>query len=152
MGVARKTKTGSKSRGTIASRRAVLQGVIAPAVLLAGPAGAVTSSASTPSPSRPSLSAEDPVLVVYNRIRKIVAYLERGGGTPAERDAARRVIPDLDEALLTTPATSPLGVAAKIKELCDHMGWDAQCDDYEARICVSAITDLHRMAEADHHD
>ena len=121
-----------------ATRRAVVCGAVAV------PVGAAVSFWG-PVVASVAPSGMDPVVVAYQRLRRVEALLYGCSGTSAEREAAGRSIPGLERTIVATPATSPAGIAAKLKELVHHMGWFAEPHHYETRLCRSALDDLERM-------
>lgn len=126
--------------GAGATRRAVVCGAVAV------PVGAAVSFWG-PVAVSVGASGTDPVVVAYRGLRRVEALLYGCSGTRGEREAAGRSIPGLKQAIIATPATSPAGIAAKLKELTHHMGWFADPHCYETRLCRSALDDLDRMGD-----
>ena len=94
--------------------------------------------------------AGDPAVAAYRRLCAALAAYEGYDGDFGS--AAYRAMKDeahaAEWALIDAPATSPAGVACKLRELADQHGWDDYPDMYEARLCQSALADLERLAGA----
>ena len=93
----------------------------------------------------PTALPEDPAVVTYKRLRRFVTLFEGSAGTSKEREEAGNAMRALEQTLIATPATTPLGVAVKLRELAEHQGWDPEQTYYESRLCLSALDDLERM-------
>ena len=89
-------------------------------------------------------AAIDPAVAAYERLVAALTAYEGYDGDFSS--AAYRAMKDeahaAEWALIDAPATSPAGVACKLRELADQHGWDDYPDMYEARLCQSALTDL----------
>ena len=86
----------------------------------------------------------DPAVAAYHRL---VAALTAYEGYDGDfKSAVYQALKDeahaAEWALIDVPATSPAGVACKLRELAHQHGWADYPDMYEARLCQSAIADL----------
>ena len=88
---------------------------------------------------------EDPAVSVHEDMRKLASVIETSPAHSQEREAALTAIGELEETLIATPATTPLGVLGKLRELVEHHGWHQDETCYESRLCRSAVEDLERM-------
>ena len=88
---------------------------------------------------------EDPAVGIREEMQKLVSVIERSAPNSQRREAALQAIGELEERLIATPATTPLGVVGKLRELVEHHGWHRDDTCYESRLCRSAVKDLERM-------
>ena len=88
--------------------------------------------------------ASDPAVAAYERLLAALAAYEgyEGDFKSAVYQALKDEAHTAEWALIDAPATSPAGVACKLRELADQHGWADYPDMYEARLCHSALTDL----------
>ena len=91
------------------------------------------------------MSPEDPAVSVHEEMRKLASVIETSPAHSPEREAALTAIGELEEMLIATPATTPLGVVGKLRELIEHHGWHRDDTCYESRLCQSAVEDLECM-------
>ena len=89
----------------------------------------------------------DPAVAAYHRLLAALTAYEGYDGDfgAAAYHAMRDEAHAAEWALIDVPATSPAGVACKLRELAAHQGWFAQPEHYETRLIHSALADLARM-------
>ena len=93
----------------------------------------------------PQPTPEDPAVGIREEMQKLVSIIESSATNSQEREAALTAIGELEERLIATRATTPLGVVGKLGELVEHLGWNSGETCYESRLCRSAVKDLERM-------
>ena len=88
--------------------------------------------------------ATDPAVAAYERLVAALTAYEgyEGDFSSAVYCALKDEAHAAEWALIDVPATSPAGVACKLRELAHQHGWADYPDMYEARLCQSALADL----------
>ena len=91
--------------------------------------------------------ATDPAVAAYERLVAALTAYEgyEGDFKSAVYQALKDEAHAAEWALIDVPATSPAGVACKLRELADQHGWADFPDMYETCLYQSALADLGRM-------
>ena len=97
----------------------------------------------------PAAVGLDPAVAAYHRLVAALTVYEGYDGDfkSAVYQAMKDEAHAAEWALIDVPATSPAGVACKLRELADQHGWADFPDMYEARLCQSALADLKGLEE-----
>ena len=93
--------------------------------------------------------AIDPAVAAYERLVAALTAYEgyEGDFKSAVYQALKDEAHVAEWALIDAPATSPAGVACKLRELADQHGWVDYPDMYETCLYQSALTDLKGLEE-----